>query len=549
MKEVEKSKCFNNPFFWHLWLDVLRIGRLGATADDWRELLNCFEEEITKEVKSSKVASQMKQTEDWEEYILSPLLPISYSLQKQLLSDVVWTPVTPIEQCFYSLATCLRDCDGVVYKKASMNLMFCVSSLQESSLIFIVLLVLTHTNGRDEARCKLNKSLLKDLQKRQSEPNLSFLLLVYSASLSNHLSEGCFIFFFLIIEQMTLLSSQLTTCMSPHLFHSILPLVYNLCVYHQSSSLIRIIISSILSPLSSIFIPSDSSFIFLSRLLPLLISISKSSPSRIRNQQETFHRFFTATLGFLTSSLPPSSSTNNLLITILGSTLFLQLLGSYDIPQPRDLLNYSVPILDITIPIYSHELALLGERSIRVITELLSYLISFNSRRLVLLLLPSIHFLFLLFQLALFKPSCESLITMYTQSITLPITDEITERLPSLQQPLSLSSLSLMLNQLPQTLQEDFKSFTLQSHSLSSVWAEGITQMRLTPLQRIHFLLDVVTMVARNPSIFLDVRILRDMVDALMPAMLVQKSGLFQDIEVLYSRGILQIGCIFHPFD
>lgn len=196
MKEVEKSKCFNNPFFWHLWLDVLRIGRLGATADDWRELLNCFEEEITKEVKSSKVASQMKQTEDWEEYILSPLLPISYSLQKQLLSDVVWTPVTPIEQCFYSLATCLRDCDGVVYKKASMNLMFCVSSLQESSLIFIVLLVLTHANGRDEARCKLNKSLLKDLQKRQSEPNLSFLLLVYSASLSNHLSEGCFIFFF-----------------------------------------------------------------------------------------------------------------------------------------------------------------------------------------------------------------------------------------------------------------------------------------------------------------------------------------------------------------
>lgn len=204
--------------------------------------------------------------------------------------------------------------------------------------------------------------------------------------------------------------------------------------------------------------------------------------------------------------------------------------------------------MDILIPLSTHELVLLGERSVSVLTEFFSYISSFNSRGIVCLFLPTVQFFFLLFELILFQPSCQSLFTRYSQSITLPLNDEITASLPSLPQPLTLTSLTQMLSQLSSSLQDQFRNL-LQSQSLASVWAEGITQMRLTSLQRVEFLLDVVALIARNPGIFLDVRILREFVDALMPALLVQKSGLFQDIEVLHIVGVSQIGSLFHSIN
>ena len=255
------------------------------------------------------------------------------------------------------------------------------------------------------------------------------------------------------------------------------------------------------------------------------------------------------TLNYLSSSLPPSSTLNEQLITILSSSLFLQLIADQDIPQAGGLKDDSSQIMDILLPCSSHELVLLGERSVSVLTEFLSYVASFNSRGIIVLFLPSLQFFFLLFKLVLFHPSCQSLFTQYSHSITLPLTDEITSYLPSLPQPLTLPSLSLMLTQLPLSLQGQFKNLLLQSHSLPSVWAEGITQIRLTPLQRIQFLLDVIALIIRNPGVFLDVRILRELVDALMPALLVQKSGLFQDIEVFHIIGMSQIGSLFHSID
>ena len=328
-----------------------------------------------------------------------------------------------------------------------------------------------------------------------------------------------------------------------------LPLLHNLCLFHQSSSFLSVILNSILPPLSTRFLPSSSSFACLSRLLSLLLSTAYSFPPRLRYLQDSFHQFFLITLNYLSSSLPPSSTLNERLITILSSSLFLQLIADHDIPQAPGLMDDSLQIVDILIPVSSHELVLLGERGVSVITEFLSYVASFNSRGIVLLFLPSIQLFFLLFELVLFQPSCQSLFTQYTQSITLPLTDEITSYLPSLPQPLTLPSLTLMLAQLPLSLQDQFKSLLLQSHSLPSVWAEGITQIRLTPLQRVQFLLDVIALITRNPGVFLDVRILRELVDALMPALLVQKSGLFQDIEVLHFVGMSQIGSLFHSTD
>ena len=328
-----------------------------------------------------------------------------------------------------------------------------------------------------------------------------------------------------------------------------LPLVHNLFLFHQSSPFSAIILNSILPPLSTRFIPSSSSFVCLSRLLSLLLSTAYSFPHRLRDLQDSFHQFFLITLNYLSSSLPPSSTLNERLITILSSSLFLQLIADHDIPQARGLMDDSSQIMDILIPFSSHELVLLGERSVSVLTEFLSYVASFNSRGIIVLFLPSLQLFFLLFKLVLFQPSCQSLFTQYSHSITLPLTDEITSYLPSLPQPVTLPSLSLMLTQLPLSLQGQFKSLLLQSHSLPSVWAEGITQIRLTPLQRIQFLLDVIALITRNPDVFLDVQILREIVDALMPALLVQKSGLFQDIEVLHIVGISQIGPLFHSTD
>ena len=548
MKEVEKEHCLTNPFFWNLWLDILRMGRFGATADDWSEFMKCFEsDDMTKKLPS--ISSHDNALEEWNGYFLSGSFPISLSLQQTLLSDQILCPTSTLERCFYSILTCLKESEGVVYKKTAMNLMFAVSPLKESTLTLIILLALIYENGRDITRISLNKSILKDIHKRQPEPTLSFLLFVYSASLSKHLCEGLFSFCVLSLDQFKFLTAYYNDCLTSNLFLSLLPLLHNLCLFHQSSSFFPIILNSILPPLSTRFIPSSSSFVCLSRLLSLLLSTAYSFPHRLRCLQDSFHQFFLNTLNYLSSSLPPSSTLNEQLITILSSSLFLQLIADQDIPQAGGLKDDSSQIMDILLPCSSHELVLLGERSVSVLTEFLSYVASFNSRGIIVLFLPSLQFFFLLFKLVLFHPSCQSLFTQYSHSITLPLTDEITSYLPSLPQPLTLPSLSLMLTQLPLSLQGQFKNLLLQSHSLPSVWAEGITQIRLTPLQRIQFLLDVIALIIRNPGVFLDVRILRELVDALMPAQLVQKSGLFQDIEVFHIIGMSQIGSLFHSID
>ena len=189
MKEVEKECCFTNPFFWTLWLEILHLGRFGSTADDWIVFMKCFESDKVMKVVSSTTTDDLR-LEEWNDYLLSDSLPISLSLQQMLLDDRNLHAISIAERCFYSIHMALKECEGVVYKKTAMNLMFAISPLEDSYLTFIMILALIYENGRDTTRINLNKSLMKDLRKRYSEPTLSFLLFVYTASLSTHLSES-----------------------------------------------------------------------------------------------------------------------------------------------------------------------------------------------------------------------------------------------------------------------------------------------------------------------------------------------------------------------
>ena len=63
-------------------------------------------------------------------------------------------------------------------------------------------------------------------------------------------------------------------------------------------------------------------------------------------------------------------------------------------------------------------------------------------------------------------------------------------------------------------------------------WAEMQQKQRATSNQRTLFLLDVMVMIYRCPQLFLKPSILRGVLDALIPSLLLQNSSLYQEIEV-----------------
>ena len=68
--------------------------------------------------------------------------------------------------------------------------------------------------------------------------------------------------------------------------------------------------------------------------------------------------------------------------------------------------------------------------------------------------------------------------------------------------------------------------------AMAVFWAEIIARQRMTSQQRILFALDVVAMMYQCPRLFLEGTVVKGLLNTLFPSLLLQNTGVYQEIEV-----------------
>ena len=231
---TNRSNLSNNPSFllqWNCWTSILSLSRFGAMTDDWLELVTCFEPSIQAERDQFVVHHDWNENnnrfwnrsgngngeriKEWKGYWLcnhGDWYPFTSAQQQHVLDHQTLVEVgIPIpsssnmntldyrvncsasDQCWITIETILSHCEGIVYKKAAMNLLFFITKNDQfhSSFGAIVAgLCLAFCNGKDDLSIKLSKSLVKDLVKRGTEPSLPCILVCLVVCMNERVSEG-----------------------------------------------------------------------------------------------------------------------------------------------------------------------------------------------------------------------------------------------------------------------------------------------------------------------------------------------------------------------
>ena len=119
---------------------------------------------------------------------MSELGPLTPSLHKLLLLNTSVSPRCGVEWWFVSLEKAFERSRRLVWKKATMNLLFSLAAQSLSPAVFIGYLFLLKEKEREDGR--LVRSLWKELRKRLDKPNPLMTLLVYAMMLSVAYSRG-----------------------------------------------------------------------------------------------------------------------------------------------------------------------------------------------------------------------------------------------------------------------------------------------------------------------------------------------------------------------
>ena len=220
----------NNPSLllqWNCWTSILSLSRFGAMTDDWLELITCFELSIQAERDQSishhnrnennnrfwNGEGNGERIREWKGYWLCDhrdCYPFTFAQQRHVLdhqtqvemgstissnmnnmNTIMNLPAS--DQCWITIETILSHCEGIVYKKAAMNLLFFITKndhFQSSFGAIVAGLCLAFCNGKDNLSIKLSKSLVKDLVKRGTEPSLPCILICLVVCMNERVSGG-----------------------------------------------------------------------------------------------------------------------------------------------------------------------------------------------------------------------------------------------------------------------------------------------------------------------------------------------------------------------
>lgn len=221
---------------WNCWTTILSLSRFGAMTEDWLELITCFESAI--QVDKERYLSNHNEHDnrdqllnrnrdrggenikEWKGYWLCDddnwypftLAQQQHVLDNQTLEEKNTPPpissyhsnpnninhmdcvnLSASDQCWITIETILLHCEGIVYKKAAMNLLFFITKhdqLQSSLCTIVAGLCLAFCNGKDDLSFKLSKSLVKDLVKRGVEPSLPCILVCLIVCMNERVNEG-----------------------------------------------------------------------------------------------------------------------------------------------------------------------------------------------------------------------------------------------------------------------------------------------------------------------------------------------------------------------
>ena len=126
--------------------------------------------------------------ESTDGFILVDIPPLTRSLHTTLLFQTSISPHCGVEWLFVSLEKAFERSRRLVWRKATMNLLFSLAAQSLSPAVFVGYLFLLKEKEREDGR--LARSLWKELRKRLHEPNLLMILLVYAMTLSVAYSRG-----------------------------------------------------------------------------------------------------------------------------------------------------------------------------------------------------------------------------------------------------------------------------------------------------------------------------------------------------------------------
>ena len=183
------------------------------------------------------------------------------------------------------------------------------------------------------------------------------------------------------------------------------------------------------------------------------------------------------------------------------------------------------------------ELVQFGERSVAVVTRCFELLVQLNEHHDFLLFPRLADFLLLLLHLTVFPISTASLISFYSQLThphsLLSTEDPLLVSLSTLSQPLTFPFLASFLQALPESVILSIQQELMANISSMAVfWAEMKTRQKMTSHQRILFVLDVVALIYRCPRLFLEGSMMKGLLIILLPSLLLQNAGVYQEIEV-----------------